>query len=76
LFRFQRQSQDRDFIQLENELLTIRERYNELAEYSNRLKYELENARKQIHERSLLERDTVRIKIERFNFEKKNKFLV
>lgn len=39
----------------------MRERYNELAEYSNTLKFELDNARKQIHERSLLERDTVNI---------------
>ncbi len=50
----------RDVVQLENELLTIRERYNELVEYSNTLKYELENTRKQLHERSLIERDTVR----------------
>ena len=48
-----------DVIQLENELIIIRERYNELAEYSTTLKYELDNARKQLHERSLIERDTV-----------------
>lgn len=40
--------------------MTIRERYNELAEYSTTLKYELENTRKQLRERSLIERDTVR----------------
>lgn len=50
----------RNAVDLENDLLTLRERYNELAEYSNNLKFELENARKQIHERSLLERESVR----------------
>ncbi|UJR27852.1 hypothetical protein I4U23_009117 [Adineta vaga] len=45
-------------IQLENELFTVRQQYNELLEYSNTIKFELDNARKQLHERSLYDRDT------------------
>lgn len=38
----------------------MRERYNKLAEYANQLNFELENARKQLNERSLLGRDSVK----------------
>ncbi|CAF2421997.1 unnamed protein product [Rotaria sp. Silwood2] len=56
----ERQYQDADpnVIRLENEILTLREQYGDLAEYSNKLKYELDSARKQLNERSLLERDS------------------
>ncbi|CAF3366132.1 unnamed protein product [Rotaria sp. Silwood1] len=54
----QYQNPDSNVIRLENELLALREQYSDLAEYSNTLKYELDSARKQLHERSLLERDS------------------
>ncbi|CAF3970631.1 unnamed protein product, partial [Rotaria sp. Silwood1] len=38
-------------IELEFELLRLRERYNELIEHTNTLKYELNNAQKQLHEK-------------------------
>ncbi|CAF5207596.1 unnamed protein product, partial [Rotaria magnacalcarata] len=38
-------------MEIENELLQLRERYNELAEHSNALQSELTNARKQLNER-------------------------
>ncbi|CAF2840750.1 unnamed protein product [Rotaria sp. Silwood2] len=38
-------------IELENELLQLRERYNELIEHANTLQSELNDARKQFHER-------------------------
>ncbi|CAF0939448.1 unnamed protein product [Adineta ricciae] len=49
---------ERRIIQLENELFTVRQQYNELLEYSNTIKFELDNARKQLHERSLYDRET------------------
>ncbi|CAF1067608.1 unnamed protein product [Rotaria magnacalcarata] len=42
-------------MEIENELLQLRERYNELAEHSNALQSELTNARKQLNEREKLE---------------------
>ncbi|CAF2741372.1 unnamed protein product [Rotaria sp. Silwood2] len=42
-------------IELENELLQLRERYNELIEHANTLQSELNDARKQFHEREKLE---------------------
>ncbi|CAF4354444.1 unnamed protein product, partial [Adineta steineri] len=39
-------------IQLENELSLLREQYNELLQYSNTIKFELDNARKQLHEQN------------------------
>ncbi|CAF3708796.1 unnamed protein product [Rotaria sp. Silwood1] len=42
---------DNKNIELEFELLRLRERYNELIEHTNTLKYELNNAQKQLHEK-------------------------
>ncbi|CAF3670300.1 unnamed protein product [Adineta steineri] len=42
-------------IQLENELSLLREQYNELLQYSNTIKFELDNARKQLHEQNTLD---------------------
>ncbi|CAF1320837.1 unnamed protein product, partial [Rotaria sp. Silwood1] len=42
-------------IELEFELLRLRERYNELIEHTNTLKYELNNAQKQLHEKEKIE---------------------
>ncbi|CAF0914538.1 unnamed protein product [Rotaria sordida] len=52
------QHEDLNMTELENDLITLREQYNDLVEYSNTLKFELDNARKQLHEQSLLERDS------------------
>ncbi|CAF1066703.1 unnamed protein product [Rotaria sp. Silwood1] len=46
---------DNKNIQLEFELLRLRERYNELIEHTNTLKYELNNAQKQLHEKEKIE---------------------
>ncbi|CAF4624268.1 unnamed protein product [Rotaria socialis] len=42
-------------VEIENELLQLRERYNELAEHSNALQSELTNTRKQLNEKEKLE---------------------
>ncbi|CAF1299483.1 unnamed protein product, partial [Rotaria sp. Silwood1] len=42
-------------IELEFELLRLRERYNELIEHTNTLKYELNNVQKQLHEKEKIE---------------------
>ncbi|CAF1281174.1 unnamed protein product [Rotaria sp. Silwood1] len=46
---------DNKNIELEFELLRLRERYNELIEHTNTLKYELINAQKQLHEKEKIE---------------------
>ncbi|CAF3322157.1 unnamed protein product [Rotaria socialis] len=54
----QYQDADQNVSRLENELLTLRERYDDLAEYSNTLKHELDNARRQLHEEYVITKDT------------------
>ncbi|CAF4709896.1 unnamed protein product [Rotaria socialis] len=54
----QYQDADQNVSRLENELLTLRERYDDLAEYSNTLKHELDNARRQLHEGYVITKDT------------------
>ncbi|CAF2113856.1 unnamed protein product [Rotaria magnacalcarata] len=54
----QYQDADQNVSRLENELLTLRERYDDLAEYSNTLKHELDNARRQLHEEYVVTKDT------------------
>ncbi|CAF4049433.1 unnamed protein product, partial [Rotaria magnacalcarata] len=55
----QYQDADQNVSRLENELLTLRERYDDLAEYSNTLKHELDNARRQLHEEYVVTKDTL-----------------